>query len=147
MSCKYCEAEKGKEVEIIANGEIEFSEFQYELYVSPNAPILVLVDDGDLCRFKAPIQINFCPMCGRRLKQRLTPAQENAYKGSPLRSSHKPIDGVVDTPKNAVQPVFHIGDKIRFKSTGTIEKVHYITGGGKFINSVSVEDVELIKES
>ena len=51
--------------------------------------------------------------------ERLTPAQENAYKGSPLRSSHKPIDGVVDTPKNAVQPVFHIGDKIRFKSTGT----------------------------
>lgn len=86
MSCKYCEAEKGKEVEIIANGEIEFSEFQYELYVSPNAPLLVLVDDRDACRFSAPIQINFCPMCGEALKQRLTPAQENAYKGSPRDS-------------------------------------------------------------
>ena len=75
-------------------------------------------------------------------KPNLTPAQENAYKGSPLRSSHKPIYGVVDAPENAVQPVFHIGDKIRFKSTGTIEKVHYITGGGKFINSVDVNDVE-----
>ena len=86
MSCKYCEAKKGGEVTPIANGEIEFSEFQYELYVSPNAPLLVLVDDRDLCRFSAPIQINYCPMCGRRLKQRLTPAQENAYKGSPRDS-------------------------------------------------------------
>ena len=41
-------------------------------------------------------------------EKNLTPAQENAYNGSPRDSIHKPIDGVVDTPKNAVQPVFHI---------------------------------------
>ena len=69
-----------------------------------------------------------------------------SYKGSPLRSSHKPIDRVVDTQKNAVQPVFHIGDKIRFKSTGTIEKISTISHGGRFINGVSSNDVELIKE-
>lgn len=68
MSCKYCEAKKGGEVTPIANGEIEFSEFQYELYVSPNAPILVLVDDNDLCRFSDAIAINYCPMCGRSLR-------------------------------------------------------------------------------
>ena len=68
------------------------------------------------------------------------------YKWSPLRSSHKPIDGVVDTPKNAVPPVFHIGDKIRFKSTGEIEKISTISHGGRFINGVNSNDVELIKE-
>ena len=86
-------------------------------------------------------------MCGEALKPNLTPAQENAYKGSPLRSSHKPIYGVVDTPENAVQPVFHIGDKIRFKSTGTIEKVHYITGGGIHQQRGALTDVgKAIKE-
>ena len=65
--CKYCKAKNGGEVKPIANGEIEFSEFQYELYVSPNAPILVLVDDNDLCRFSTPIAINYCPMCGSKL--------------------------------------------------------------------------------
>lgn len=146
MSCKYCKAGKGKEVEIIANGEIEFSEFHYELYVSPNAPLLVLVDDNDLCRFSAPIQINFCPMCGEALRQHLTPAQENAYKGSPRDSKPNKVYGVVDTPENAAQPVFHIGDKIRFKSTGTIEKISTISYSGRFINGVSSSDVELVKE-
>jgi len=72
----------------------------------------------------------------------LTPAQENAYNGSTPSSIHKPIYGVVDTPKNAVQPVFHIGDTIRFKSTGRIEKIGEITHGGRFVNSVDVNDVE-----
>ena len=72
----------------------------------------------------------------------LTPAQENAYKGSPLRSSHKPIYGVVYRKENAVQPVFHIGYKIRFKSTGNIEIIHHITHGGRFVNSVDVNDFE-----
>ena len=79
-------------------------------------------------------------------EKNLTPAQENAYKGSPLRSSHKPIDGVVDHKENAVQPVFHIGDKIRYKSTGTIEKISTISHGGRFINGVNSNDVELVKE-
>lgn len=57
------------------------------------------------------------------------------------------VYGVVGDTKNAVQPVFHIGDKIRYKSTGKIEKISTISHGGKFINSVRVEDVELIKES
>ena len=52
------------------------------------------------------------------------------------------IDGEVDAPENAVQPVFHIGDKIRFKSTGDIEKISTISHGGRFINSVDVDDVE-----
>ena len=69
-----------------------------------------------------------------------------AHKGSPLRSSHKPIDSIFDTPRERLQPVFHIGDKIRFKSTGRIEKISTISHGGRFINSVSVEDVELILE-
>ena len=38
--------------------------------------------------------------------ERLTPAQENAYKGSPLDSKPNKIYGVVDAPENAVQPVF-----------------------------------------
>ena len=75
------------------------------------------------------------------LKNNLTPAQENAYKGSPRDSKPNKVYGVVGDTKDAVQPVFHIGDKIRYKSTGTIEKVHYITGG-RFINGVDVNDVE-----
>ena len=50
--------------------------------------------------------------------ERLTPAQENAYKGSPLRSKPQTYRRCSRYRKNAVQPVFHIGDKIRFKSTG-----------------------------
>ena len=69
-----------------------------------------------------------------------------AHKGSPLRSSYKPIDGVVNTPRERLQFVFHIGDKIRFKSTGEIEKISTISHGGRFVNGVSVEDVELILE-
>ena len=83
---------------------------------------------------------------GILLKQRLTPAQENTHSVPPSDSKTENVYGVVGEPKNAVRPVFHIGDKIRFKSTGTIEKVHYITGGGRFINSVSSTDVELVKE-
>ena len=74
--CEYCKAEQGEEVKVIANGEIEFSEFAYEIYVSPNAPILVLVDDNDLCRFTAPIAINYCPMCGMKLRDRIIKKQE-----------------------------------------------------------------------
>lgn len=142
--CKYCKPGKGKEVEIVAKGEIEFSEFEYELYVSPNAPLLILVDDRDLCRFTAPIQINFCPMCGRCLNQRLTPAQENAYKAPTSDSKANIVYGVNPLHKDAAQPVFHIGDKIRFKSTGTIENVGEISHGGRFVNSVNVEDVEAL---
>ena len=136
MSCKYCGTEENKN---IVEANVEYMP-RYSVYISPKTLKMVITSgSGDNRNSK---RINYCPMCGRCLKQRLTPAQENAYKGSPRDSSHKPIYGVVDTPKNAVQPVFHIGDTIRFKSTGTIEKVHYITHGGRFINSVDVNDVE-----
>ena len=62
-------------------------------------------------------------------------------------SKTEKVCGVVGEPENAVQPVFHIGDKIRFKSTGTIEKISTISHGGRFINGVNSNDVELIKES
>jgi len=77
------------------------------------------------------------------MKERAT---HSTHKVPPSDSKTEKVYGVVGDTKDAAQPVFHIGDKIRFKSTGTIEKVHYITGGGRFINSVSVEDVELVKE-
>ena len=41
----------------------------------------------------------------------------------------------------------NIGDKIRFKSTGEIEKISTISHGGRFINGVDSNDVELIKEA
>jgi len=135
MSCKYCEEDLTKEPKMISMDGYFYS----------------YIDCGYLKECteygaETETKINFCPMCGRCLKPNLTPAQENAYKGSPLRSSHKSIDGVVGDTKNSVHPVFHIGDTIRFKSTGRIEKIGEITDGGRFINSVSVEDVELVKE-
>ncbi len=138
MSCKYCD---GKH---LPKGQDE----QDDMFgVKDNDMVVNIMATGDCyCAGYEPqarhFEINYCPMCGRRLKQRLTPAQKNAYKGSPRDSKPNKVYGVVDTPENAVPPVFHIGDKIRFKSTGTIEKVHYITGGGRFINSVDVNDVE-----
>lgn len=48
--------------------------------------------------------------------------------------------------KNVVQPEFNIGETIRFKSTGEVEKVRTITHGCRFINSVSVKDIEKISE-
>ena len=72
--------------------------------------------------------------------------KKHMLKAPPSDSNHKSIDGVVCTPENAVQPVFSIGDKIRFKSTGTIEKVGEISHGGRYINSVNVEDIEKISE-
>ena len=79
-------------------------------------------------------------------EKNLTPAQENAYKGSPRDSKPNKVYSVVDTPENAVQPVFHIGDKIRFKSTEAFDMVSTISHGGRFINGVNSNDVELIKE-
>lgn len=128
MSCEYCESEKNLLTDRINNAYI---------YGGKYLGFSTTFDDR-----LTSVEINYCPMCGRCLKQRLTPAQENAHKGSPLRSSHKPIDSVVDAPENAVQPVFHIGDTIRFKSTGRIEKITEITYGARFINSVDVNDVE-----
>ena len=133
MSCKYCDSEKNLLTDRINNAYI---------YGGKYLGFSTTFDDR-----LTSVEINYCPMCGEALKKRLTPAQENAHKGSPLRSRLKPIDDVVYAPKNAVQPVFHIGDTIRFKSTGRIEKIGEITDGGRFINSVSVEDVELVKES
>ena len=143
MSCKYCD---GKH---LPKGQDE----QDDMFgVKGNDMVVNIMATGDCyCAGYEPqarhFEINFCPMCGRRLKQRLTPAQENAYKGSPRDSKPNKVYGVVDTPENAVQPVFHIGDKIRYKSTGTIEKISTISYGGRFINGVSSADVELIKES
>ena len=126
MSCKYCESTEG--IDLATSEYVDLWMHGTELGASGES--------------EAIKTINFCPMCGEALKQRLTPAQENAYKVPPRDSIHKPIDGVVDTPKNAVQPVFHIGDTIRFKSTGRIEKIGEITHGGRFVNSVDVNDVE-----
>lgn len=131
MSCKYCESK-------------EFVNLEKSEYVDLWMHGTELGASGDSEAIKT---INFCPMCGEALTPNLTPAQENAYKGSPLRSIHKPIYGVVDTPKNAVQPVFHIGDKIRLKSTGEIEKISTISHGGRFVNGVNSNYVELIKEN
>jgi len=78
------------------------------------------------------------------IKERAT---HNTHSVPPSDSKTEKVYGVVGEPKNAVQPVFHIGDKIRFKSTGDIEKISTIPHGGRYINSVNVEDVELIKES
>ena len=70
----------------------------------------------------------------------------STHKAPPSDSKANIVYGVNPLHKDAVQPVFHIGDKIRFKSTGTIEKVGEISHGGRFINGVSVEDVEMVKE-
>ncbi len=73
------------------------------------------------------------------MKERAT---HNTHSVPPSDSKTENVYGVVDTPKNAVPPVFYIGDKIRFKSTGRIEKISTISHGGRFINSVDVNDVE-----
>ena len=73
------------------------------------------------------------------MKERAT---HNTHKVPPRDSKPNKVYSVVDTPENAVQPVFHIGDKIRFKSTGRIEKISTISYGARFINSVDVNDVE-----
>ena len=70
MSCKYCESK-----ELIC---IEESEY-VDLWMKGTE----LGASGESEAIKT---INYCPMCGEALKQRLTPAQENAYKGSPRDS-------------------------------------------------------------
>ena len=70
MSCKYCESKE------LVN--LEVSEY-VDLWMHGTE----LGASGESEAIKT---INFCPMCGEALKQRLTPAQENAYKGSPRDS-------------------------------------------------------------
>ena len=70
----------------------------------------------------------------------------STHKAPPSDSSHNSIDGAVCTREVAVQPVFSVGDKIRFKSTGDVEKVITVSHGGRFINSVSLKDIEQIGE-
>ena len=76
MSCKYC----GQEMKSILWNENSVQ----EVYVESDGCLSVSMRDRRLDG--VTFKINFCPMCGEALKQRLTPAQENAYKGSPLRS-------------------------------------------------------------
>ena len=73
------------------------------------------------------------------IKERAT---HNTHSVPPSDSKTEKVYGVVGEPEDAVQPVFHIGDTIRFKSTGRIEKISTISYGARFINSVDVNDVE-----
>ena len=64
MSCKYCDAKE------LVN--LEVSEY-VDLWMHGT-------ELGASGESEAIRTINFCPMCGRSLKQRMTPAQEHAYK-------------------------------------------------------------------
>ena len=87
MSCKYCD---GKH---LPKGQDE----QDDMFgVKGNDMIVNIMATGDCyCAGYEPqarhFEINFCPMCGQALKQRLTPAQENAYNWSPVDSRREMV--------------------------------------------------------
>jgi hypothetical protein len=65
MSCKYCESGEG--INLATSEYVDLWMHGTELGASGES--------------EAIKTINYCPMCGRGLKQRLTPAQENTHKG------------------------------------------------------------------
>ena len=77
MSCEYCEAKENK---VLISTDCD--ETNFDIYVARNAPLLVAMSSTFVDQ--SEIEINFCPMCGRSLKQRMTPAQEHAYKKETL---------------------------------------------------------------
>ena len=80
MSCKYCRGNK-KNKRLMST---DCDEINFDIYIGANSPILVALGSNFIDT--SEVEINFCPMCGETLKQRLTPDQENAYNGSPRDS-------------------------------------------------------------